>query len=86
MSKEEILDKVAVRMMHEWSINKFKLSHKRLFDVIMESMDEYAGEQVKKLNIDDVSKRFCDCKEPYEHRLPHSQTLYCSECEKDIQE
>jgi len=50
MKNEEILNKVATRMMHEWNINKFKLSHKRLFDVIIESMDEYAGVQVKKLN------------------------------------
>lgn len=57
MDKEVLLNKVATRLMHEWDIEKFKTTHKRLFDVIMESMDEYAGLQVKKLNIDDVSKR-----------------------------
>ena len=62
LEKEEILDKVATRMMHEWSVHKFKITHKRLFDAIMESMDEYAGQQVKKLNIDDVSVSLKTCK------------------------
>ena len=57
MTKEELLNKVAERLMTEWNLNKFKASHKRLFSVIMESMDEYAGIEVKKLDLARVDSR-----------------------------
>lgn len=58
--KEEILNKVATRLMNQWSIDDFKITHKRLFDVIMDSMDSYHHQQVKKLNIDYVSNSCFD--------------------------
>ena len=52
--KEEILNKVATRLMQEWNLNKFKLSHKRLFEVIMDSMDSYNHSQQQ--TIDNLTK------------------------------
>lgn len=54
MNKEELFNKVANRMMHQWNIKQFKITHKRLFDVIMESMDEYEA-----LSIGGFNK--CNC-------------------------
>ena len=59
--KEEILNKVATRLMQEWNLNKFKLSHKRLFEVIMDSMDSYNHSQ--KQTIDKLTKEVEGLKE-----------------------
>jgi len=41
----------------------------------------------KALLIHGVVKSFyCQCDEPYEQRLPHSNTPYCGECSKNIKQ
>ena len=60
MTKEEIFNKIAQRLMHTWNIESFKVTHKRLYTVIMEAMREYHDEQVTlglpSVNLDEQSE------------------------------
>lgn len=60
--KEELFDKVANRLMHKWDLKEFKQSHKRLYDVIMESMEEY-----KSISPQTVAEKGRDENNKFEH-------------------
>ena len=41
--KEQLFNKIAERLMHQWNAEYFKKTHPRLLTVILESMEEYAS-------------------------------------------
>jgi len=48
MTKQQILDEIAHANMIEWDIDKFKAEFPTFYGVILEAMEEYGRQQVKK--------------------------------------